>query len=584
MAAIGRSYPLTLTLQGKDVGLGPLLGGMASRINALADRAHAMSNRLASLSNQSGLHKLTPAFRGARSEVSSLNDALSTTLGRLKTVGYAVAGAGGIGFLFKRTFVDILDKADRLQISLESIEGSKPAANLAGTFIEDFARKTPFGMDDVSQGWANLRLAGMAPEKTKSALSAIANSVARAGGNSDEFARVAMAVSQMQMAGRVGGNDVLQMLNARIPIWGLLQRAALRTGRGEVSVADLKKASETGGLGPQAIADLLDQMEIEGRGSFERMSKTAGGMFQSLSDRWEGFVRRVGRTGAFDKLLKQLDRFLKWLDKLETDGTLQRWAEKFGQKLSAAFDWLAANGPQILNAIWVNLTRLVTLAEKTAAAFGGWENLITVGFAAYIGGPLLVAVAKLAVQAGKVATAFQAARTAAAAAGVAQAGASVAGAAGAGIAGAGAAGAGAGAGAGLAALGPAALLAGGVGAALLWANWKSEKVIEQQERDLAWKMGPKHQIPEYLTRPRYLSPAVAEMGESLRPTLSPEQSEALLGSLATAIGEPGAPASPQKVKIEVDFNNIPRGTVIRAEADKGLPLSMNRGYTMANSY
>src|SRR5690606_1359574 len=94
------------------------------------------------------------------------------------------------------------------------------------------------------------------------------------GGNQQRFDMLTLAFSQMSAAGRMMGQDLLQMINAG---FNPLQEISRKTGE---SLVDLKKRMEDGKISSQEITDAFVSATSEGgrfHGLTERLAQTMGG-------------------------------------------------------------------------------------------------------------------------------------------------------------------------------------------------------------------------------------------------------------------------------------------------------------------
>jgi hypothetical protein len=111
-------------------------------------------------------------------------------------------------------------------------------------------------------------------------------------------------------------------------------------------------------------------------------------MVSMISDYWSDFAMRVMDSGLFTWMRDELQGFLGMLDKLAADGSLDKLAKDFGEKLKVAF--VATKDVMIA---------VASVAKDVAAAlkwlhdlFGSWKPVI-VAVVAIIAGPLLLAMA-----------------------------------------------------------------------------------------------------------------------------------------------------------------------------------------------
>lgn len=131
------------------------------------------------------------------------------------------------------------------------------------------------------------------------------------GGDTERFDKLALAFAQTQAAGRLMGQELLQMVNAG---FNPLQEISLRTGR---SMAELKKAMEGGEISANQVALAFRSATAEGGrfdGLLEKLADTTFGQLQKLQSNWDKLLTTIGESGGgpinsfFKGLNKDLER------------------------------------------------------------------------------------------------------------------------------------------------------------------------------------------------------------------------------------------------------------------------------------
>jgi hypothetical protein len=298
---------LSILLEAVDRLSGPIgrvqarLAGVAARARALgaasgADRLAASLGRVAGVARQAG---------GAIAAVAVPVAALAAAGGALAGVG-AIRGAAAM---------------ERYAITLRQVEGSAEAARRALDWVSDFATRTPFELDEVARAYVNLRNLGLDP--TRGALQAAGDAAAIMGTRFDE------AVTAMAAAMR-GEMDPLER-------FGVFART-----EGENIVMEW----EHQGRRLRAVVEKTNR-EMLARmiqtawaqkfgGGMQQLSRSWTGMMSNLADAWARFQLAVMNAGVFAWLQSRLQQLLATIDRLQADGTLQRWASAISAELVRA--------------------------------------------------------------------------------------------------------------------------------------------------------------------------------------------------------------------------------------------------------
>lgn len=169
-------------------------------------------------------------------------------------------------------------------ISFKTLLGSQAKAEAMFKDLQTFAASTPFEFPQLRDAASKLLTTGVAAERVKPILTAIGDSTAAMGTGAEGIAAATRALQQMNLVGKVTGQDMMQLANAGIPAWATLAAAA------NMSVADVKKAVEQGKL-DDSVGKLMSGLEnysgeAMGRvkGMMAEQSKTLTGLMSTLKD------------------------------------------------------------------------------------------------------------------------------------------------------------------------------------------------------------------------------------------------------------------------------------------------------------
>lgn len=208
--------------------------------------------------------------------------------------------------------------------SFEVLFGGEENARKMIDNIDAYAKKTTYGKEGLGAAVQTMAGFGMAQERIMPNLKAIGEI---AMGNKGRFDSLTLAFSQMSAAGRLMGQDLLQMVNAQ---FNPLEQISKDTGR---SLVDLKKDMEKGLISSDMVAQAFQNATKEGGrfyGMSERMGQTLGGQLSfamaNINDKliqfyeWmqpyilpaiRGFNLLLTDTGTFiDKLVAKLEGWI----------------------------------------------------------------------------------------------------------------------------------------------------------------------------------------------------------------------------------------------------------------------------------
>ena len=289
--------------------------------------------------------------------------------------GELLALLGSLAHAAQRGIVDSAVSFERFRTALEAVEGSSGKARASMDWIESFAVKAPFELEQVTGAFVKLRSEGMDP--TRGLLRTLGDASAAAG---KPLMRAVEA-----MTGAVSGD------NEGLAEFGIEARAA-EGGKvryeyevgGETKIAEAMAAD--GAQIRQVLGGILDakyrmrpaaahpSSAKKFGGAMAQESKTFMGMMGNLIDQWARFRNMVMASGLFDWLTGRLGRLLDTLDRMAASGELQQWAKRIGDGLITAFQQAGEIGRQL----WPVVTGIASAVGKAANAVGGFGNLFQI--------------------------------------------------------------------------------------------------------------------------------------------------------------------------------------------------------------
>jgi len=263
----------------------------------------------------------------------------------------ATAAAGAAAFLGKAV-ISTTAKFESFQATLETVEGSAEKARASLDWISDFAKKTPYEVEELTSAFVKLRAYGMDP--TNGLMEDLGNASSAMG------KRLIDAVEMIADAS-TGEFERLKEFGIRASQAGN-QVTFSWTENGKTLTKTVKKTGE------EITKFIQERFGQRFSGAMIRQSKTWNGMVSNLSDTWTDFLRRIGEAGFFDAVKGQLGRLINFLNQLDLDGTLDRWAKSW----SAAFVWIT---DAISRFGWRLAAHWGTIAELIEEHKAVWESL-----------------------------------------------------------------------------------------------------------------------------------------------------------------------------------------------------------------
>lgn len=257
-------------------------------------------------------------------DVSDLDKKLGATEAKMKQTATNLQGIGtklslavtlpilGMGIAAVKAAADM----EMMEASFTTMLGSAEKAKSLLNDMKSFAAATPFSLNDISNAGKTLLQFGVEAKSIMPTVKAIGDV---SGGNASRFQQLSLAFGQATAAGKLMGQDLMQMVNAG---FNPLMEISKRTG---VSMGELKKQMEAGGISADMLAESFKAASSEGGqffGGMDRGSKTLTGQISTLGDEVTQLARDFGNVllPTIKDIVQNLTKFVSSLAEMD-DGT-----------------------------------------------------------------------------------------------------------------------------------------------------------------------------------------------------------------------------------------------------------------------
>lgn len=215
-------------------------------------------------------------------------------------------GIGAAIAVIGRTAIQAAADIESMKAQFTTMLGDEQKAVNLMKQLQGYAAKTTFETGDVTQVTQTLMSFGMEQKQAIDTMKRIGDV---AGANKERFKMLGLAMAQVTSAGRLQGQDLLQLVNAG---WNPLREMAQLTGR---SMADLRKDMERGKITAEMVTAALARATSAG-GMFyknqERQSKTLIGTYSTMIDNLK--IKLADMALAFSPVLKNLMTLVSQVD------------------------------------------------------------------------------------------------------------------------------------------------------------------------------------------------------------------------------------------------------------------------------
>jgi len=255
----------------------------------------------------------TEALTAAEKKHAEVAGTAEHTLGRLAqsanqnadawtTAGTALLGAGaavtGLGVAALKTGIDYNTLQQQSRAALTTLLGGAEAANAQMDKLDAFARTSPFSKSTFITAQQQLLAFGVAADQVVPTLQAIQDAVAAAGGSNQQLSELVFVLAQVQAAGKITGQDLIQFGQRGVDAATLIGSQMGKTGaqiRADITAGSLDAGT--------AISALTAGMEQKFGGAAGNVKKTFLGATDRVKSAWRDLSSElaeglVGKNGG----------------------------------------------------------------------------------------------------------------------------------------------------------------------------------------------------------------------------------------------------------------------------------------------
>lgn len=215
---------------------------------------------------------------------------------------------------------------ERLSLSLETLSASQAiisgeANNMAEAlkmtageaqdllnWMQELAIKSPFTLEGVANAFRLAEAYGFSADEAKRMTQALIDFAAGTGASEEAMSRIALALGQIEAKGKLSGQEVLQLVNAGLPVTQILANAF------DVTTAEIEKMRSDGLIPAQAaIEAITTYLETNFAGAAERQATSWAGLKGTFADIKQMGLREFfgGMFDVLQPLAVELSNFLQ---------------------------------------------------------------------------------------------------------------------------------------------------------------------------------------------------------------------------------------------------------------------------------
>lgn len=235
--------------------------------------------------------KLRDEYEAFREEGGGTTDTLDLLTSKMKGISATILGGMGLKEL-AGNIISVRAEFESMETSLKVLlGGSQERLNNIMGQIKEYALASPLNTKDMVGAVQMMTSFGIEAEKSIDYLKAIGDISM---GDTGKFNGLALAFSQMSSAGKLMGQDLMQMVNAG---FNPLEEISRKTGK---SIGELKNEMSKGAISSKMVQDAFISAASAG-GKFYGMSqegaKTLNGQISMLQESFDNMFNEIGGKG-----------------------------------------------------------------------------------------------------------------------------------------------------------------------------------------------------------------------------------------------------------------------------------------------
>ncbi|WP_321346471.1 tape measure protein [Halopseudomonas oceani] len=224
------------------------------------------------------------------------------------------------------------DKFEGMRTQLEALMGSVEGGERATEWITRFAKDTPLQLQDVTEAFTLLKAYGLDP--MDGTLQAVTDQSQKLGGGLEKLTGISSALGQAWAKQKLQTEEILQLVERGVPAWEMLAKVTGQTA------AKVEELASKGKLGRDVIRQLIEEIGRDAEGAAAANMTRLVGIVSNLRDVFDGFLNRIGESGALDYVKQQLLGVADAIDQMDRDGKLDQLATTLSDAFIEASEWV----------------------------------------------------------------------------------------------------------------------------------------------------------------------------------------------------------------------------------------------------
>lgn len=266
-------------------------------------------------------------------EFKKVDKSINKTAGSFGKLKGLLAGAITVGGItaFGKAVVDASSRAEDLKTTLETVTGSAKGADDAFKFINDFATRTPFDIETLTETFIKLKASGIEP--TEELLTTFGDMASVTTDRIGSLTAVTDLFSRTT-AGGLGLEELNRLADRGIPVFKIFEE---KLGLTRLEISEFGKTAE----GAAKLKDaLLEGLDENFGGGMEKASQNLSVSMSNLGIAFNNALIAVGEGGLSDAINQAAQRMSAFI--VENEDLAMALGEKLGQAVTFVVDGIAS--------------------------------------------------------------------------------------------------------------------------------------------------------------------------------------------------------------------------------------------------
>lgn len=191
-----------------------------------------------------------------------------------------------------KNVIGVASNFEQLDIQLKAVMGSAQEGERAFAWVKQFAEETPYSVESTTKAFMTLKNFGLDP--MDGTLRKVADAAAKYSTGADGAERVTLALGQAWGRGKLQGQDILQLIDAGIPVYDALAKVTGKT------TAEVQVMSEKGTITRDVMRDFIDELGRMSAGTADAKMNSMSGAAANMGDAFANAIDDLRKNGGFD--------------------------------------------------------------------------------------------------------------------------------------------------------------------------------------------------------------------------------------------------------------------------------------------